>query len=84
MGFLSDVERLAGPGVGLERLDGERHLVDEDHLLASGDAAADHSLQRFKLVLVVCLQLGLISLPVAVARPHFLVGDASTPVLGTE
>ena len=55
MGFLSDVGRLAGPGVGLERLDGERHLVDEDHLLASGDASADRLLQNFKLVLVVCL-----------------------------
>ena len=84
MGFLSNVGRLAGPCVGLERLDGERHLVDEDHLLASGDAAADRSLQRFELVLVVCLQLGLISLPVAVARPHLLVGDAPALVFLTQ
>ena len=55
MGFLSNVGRLAGPCVGLERLDGERYLVDEDHLLASGDASADRLLQNFKLVLVVCL-----------------------------
>ena len=74
-----------GPCIGLERLHGEGDLVDVYHLIRCvGQRPVPLLFENLELALVVCHQLHLGGLPVAVACPDLLEGNAAALVLRSQ
>ena len=74
-----------GPCIGLERLHGEGDLVNVNHLIKCvGERPGPLFFENLKLALVICHQLHLGGLPVAVACPDLLESNAAALVLRSQ